>query len=82
MMSGSQLRRGVSFLEFLPQSTFVNGSEFLNYQNGSSPLLFPVLLGPSDAKIQNFSNDLNSTFLQKKEINSFYFYKVSLLNIL
>lgn len=81
IMSGNQLARGVSFLDFLPQTAFVNTSEFLSYQNGSSSastIRFPVLLASSDARNQSFvGSDMNNTFLQKKEINSFYFYKVS-----
>lgn len=78
MMSGNQLTRGVSFLDFLPQTNFVNASEYLGYQNGSSTVRFPVLLASSDTRNQSFGgSDINSTFLQKKGINSFYFYKVS-----
>lgn len=78
-MSGIQLRQGVSFLDFLPQSTFINNSEFSSYQNGSSPSTFfyPVLLPSSDGRNQTLGGtDVNNTILQKREINSFYFYKV------
>lgn len=71
-MSGVQLRGGVSFLDLIPQTTFINSSEFLGYQNGSS-VLYPVLLSADGRN----SSDFNGTFLQKKEFNSFYFYKVS-----
>lgn len=79
MMSGPQLRGGVSFLDFLPQSTFINNSEFLNYPNGTTNTLFyPVLFAAGDGRNQSIGgSDLNTTFLKKKEINSFYFYKVS-----
>lgn len=85
MMSGNQLTRGVSFLDFLPQAPFVNSSDFLSYQNGSSAgtIHFPVLLASSDARNQSYvGSDMNNTFLQKKEINSFYFYKVSRIFII
>lgn len=78
MMSGAQLTRGVSFLDILPQTPFLNSSEFLISQNGSNVAHYPVLLGVSDARNQSFpGTELNTTVLKKNEFNSFYFYKVS-----
>lgn len=78
MMTGAQLTRGVSFLDILPQAPFLNSSEFLIAQNGSSVVHFPVLLGISDGRNQSSpGTDLNTTILKKNEFNSFYFYKVS-----
>lgn len=78
-MSGSQLKVAVPFLDFISQSAYGNGSNILNNQNGSTEntLFYPILFSQIDGRNQSFGgSEFNGTYLHKKEINSFYFYKV------
>lgn len=71
MMSSSQLRHSVPFIEFLR----ANGSEFFGYQDVTT-VVYPILTTDGrDFNVEEING--NGNYTQKKEINSFYFYKVS-----
>ncbi|KAG5869253.1 hypothetical protein JTB14_017078 [Gonioctena quinquepunctata] len=79
-MSGSPLpevRQSALFLDFISPSD----NDMLAYQE-STTNMYPLLLLPTNGSNHSLGyGEVNGTYPQKREINSFYFYKVSMLHL-